>query len=68
MVQAQRFSFSLEWGRRLRMAAQREPEIRELVATAVATNRPGVNAVLAPLNGAHVGHNSGESEWFTPKE
>ena len=50
------------------LAAQREPEVRNLLATAVASNPPGVASVLSQLNGAHVGQNSGESEWFTPKE
>jgi hypothetical protein len=65
---AQGFEFKSEWGRRLMIAAGREPEIRKLLATAVASNPPGVNAVLAELSGAHVSQNTGESEWFTPAE
>lgn len=65
---AQDFGFNTEWARRLRLVAAREPEAREAVATAVATGEaPGVNAMLAQLNGAHVGHNSGENEWYTPE-
>ena len=65
---AQRFEFSVGWGRRLVIAATREPEVRELLVSALTSNPPGVDAVLSQLNGAHVGQNSGESEWFTPAE
>lgn len=61
----QRFEFSTEWGRRLIVLAEREPEVRELIATAVANDPPGVNAVFGALNGVHVA-TSGEVEWYTP--
>jgi hypothetical protein len=64
----QEFGFSTEWGRRLMMAAARESEVREVVASALATTPPGLDAALSQLNGAHVSQNSGDSEWFTPKE
>jgi hypothetical protein len=51
---AQGFGFGLEWGRRLRTLADREPEVRALAPspTAVADgDLPGVNAVLAMLKG-----------------
>lgn len=69
----QRFQFDTEWGRRLRLAATNESRARELLATAVASNPPGVNHVLTELGllgkgpTAHVGQNAGDSEWFTPK-
>jgi ParB family chromosome partitioning protein len=74
--EAQRFGFSTEWGRRFRLAAEREAEVRAAIATAVAneTDPAGVNAMLEYLRDpgveteAHVSHNSGESEWFTPQE
>jgi phage N-6-adenine-methyltransferase len=68
---AQDFGFDTEWARRLTLASKNEPQVRAFLATAVASNPPGVNAVLNELrllgNGAHVGNNSGESEWFTPQ-
>ncbi len=65
----QGFAFSTEWARRLIALSARESEARELFATAVANgDLPGVNAVLSTLEGktAHVSHNSGENEWYTP--
>lgn len=66
----QAFEFSSEWGRRLMRATEREPEVRALLPSALGSNPPGVDAVLAMLtggNGAHVAANSGETEWFTPQ-
>lgn len=66
--QAQDFGFSLQWAGRLRKLAQNEAAVRQLVETAVSTDDepPGVKAILAQLNGTHVGYNSGENEWYTP--
>lgn len=65
---AHRFEFSQQWGHRLMQVAAKEAQIRTLLTTAVVSNPPGVNAVLAELNGVHVANNSGELEWYTPAE
>lgn len=64
---AQGFEFSSEWGRRLMRASDREPEVRELLASALGSRPPGVDAILDMLSGgAHVANNSGDHEWYTP--
>lgn len=49
-----------------RLAKNRE-RIEALIREADDADLLSRNALLRAVNGAHVGHNSGDSEWFTPE-
>jgi hypothetical protein len=66
---AQGFPFTTQWAGRLITLAEREPEVRALLETAVSSNPPGVNAVYGLLgNGLAPLMSSDSGEWQTPPE
>lgn len=53
---------------RFRKLAENREAVEEIVRTATDADSLSRAAVLSSVNGAHVGANSGDNEWYTPPE